>query len=301
MRRGEVVKVRRGVYAPAKAWNELASWQRYLVRVHAVALLHPDVVFCLESAAALLGLPVFGDPVVVHILELSSTDARLVGGIRTHTTAEPRELVQAGGLVMTSATETVVDLARNRHHAIGLAVADAALRADPTLHRAVLVARNEARASSRGRNVARWPLHRATPAAESPLESISRGGIEWLGFPVPELQVEFRSAEQVVDRGDFWWPEYRVVGEADGDVKYDGSLGDPVAALRRRRERDTRLRRGQVRAIAHFGWTEAAAFEPLRDLLLSHGVPRITLEATAELVSLRRTLIPSWKPPAARR
>jgi len=60
--RGTLVKIRAGVYAPAFEWNELPPWERYLCRVHAVAMLQPDAIFVLESAAALAGLPVFGDP-----------------------------------------------------------------------------------------------------------------------------------------------------------------------------------------------------------------------------------------------
>src|SRR3546814_15194574 len=56
---GRLALVRPGVYAPATAWRSLRAWDRYLARVPAVALTHPDAIFCLESAAALLGLPVF--------------------------------------------------------------------------------------------------------------------------------------------------------------------------------------------------------------------------------------------------
>lgn len=289
VRRGEVVKVRRGVYAPAREWNALAPWVRYRARVHAVKLLHPDAVFVLESAASLHPvLPVFRDPLIVHVLEGPGGASRSLAGVRTHTSHGERELVDLGGSVVSSLAETAVDIARHRHAAIGLAVADAALRADRTITPELLVARNEARLSSRGRSLARWSLQRADGRAESPLESVSRATIEWLGFPQPELQTTFLTGGSE-DRGDFWWPAFRVLGESDGDIKYDGSHGGALIALKARRARDARLRPRST-SIAHWGWAEVMAFTQLRGILTGAGLPILTPEDTAALVAMRRLL-----------
>lgn len=289
--RGALVRVRHGVYADAALWKALASWDRYLARVHAVAIVYPDAIFCLESAAALLGMPIFGDPLTVHVLVPASGASRLISGVRTHTTTAEREIFEAGGLAMTTFAETAVDLSRGRHNAIGLSAADAALRADRTLTADTLVALNEGRASSRGRRIARWPLMRATALAETALEAVSRSVIEWLGFAAPELQVTFRSASGEEDRSDFvWWIE-RVGGEADGDLKYDGRYGDPRVILRRQSERDTRLR-GHLRTITHWGWREATAVDPLRGILLGTGLRPVSHEDSAQLHSLRKQLGP---------
>ena len=85
--------------------------------------------------------------------------------------------------------------------------------------------------------------------AETVLESVSRAAIEWLGFEEPELQVEFRT-DGFTDRVDMWWTEGRVVGEADGDLKYDGSLEPPTTAIAKEKDRDRRLRRHTSRACA---------------------------------------------------
>lgn len=285
---GRLVRVRRGILAPATAWAALRPWERYASRVHAVGMTHPSAVFCLESAAVLLGLPLVGDPTDVHVLDAPASTSRSSGGIRTHTTAGDRRIVMAGGMLATSALDTAIDLARARHRATGLAIADAALRADLDLTVEMMVAENEARSHMRGRRHARWALHRATPLAETALESISRAAIEWLGFEQPELQVTFR-ADGATDRVDMWWGHASVVGEADGDVKYDGSLQDPARAIREEKARDRRLRR-HATGIAHWGWSDVAQIAPLRQSLEHAGLRRFTAESSADLHSLRLLL-----------
>ncbi|MFH8250404.1 hypothetical protein ACH3VR_08585 [Microbacterium sp. B2969] len=292
VRRSELVRVRAGVYAAALEWEKLAPWERYLARVHAVALLRPDAVFSHESAAALLGLPIFGDPTVVHVLASPGTTARLIAGVRVHNWTGDRELIEVSGMLLTSVADTAVDLARSRHPAIGLSVADGALRLDPRLGVANFVANNEARSSKRGRAIARWPLSAATPLAATAVESVSRAVIEWLGFPPPELQVTLRASTVDEDRPDFLWPDLRVAGEADGDLKYDGRFGSPTDILKRQRVRDARLRT-QLKAVAHWGWYEATTVDPLRTLLLGHGLRPIRPENPVPLFSLRRAVAPS--------
>lgn len=287
---GQLVRVRAGVFADAQMWQTLAPWERFLARVHAVASVAPDAVFCLEAACALLGLPIFGDPVVVHVLATGTGTARLRGGIRLHTGTHDRDLVEHGGLLMTSLAETAVDIARTRHNAVGLAVADAALRLDPTLTADDLAARNEARASSRGRAIARWPLARATGVPESVLESVSLATIEWLGFPAPDLQVTFTTGT-FRDRLDFGWHRHRAGLEADGDIKYDGRFGTAAEVLHRQRVRDARLRQ-HLNALSHVGWYEVTTVDPLRSTLRGMRLVATDPEHSAQLFSLRRALSP---------
>lgn len=285
VRAGELVPVLRGVYAPAADWTRLAPWERHLARVHALVLLRPDDPACLESAAALHGLPIFGDPGTVHVIASADATSRLIGGVQTHTTRDAREIGTVGGALLTGLVDTVIDIARVRHPAIALATADAALRRDPSLTVEALVAANESRSSTRGRRHARWALHRASALPESPLESIDRAVIEWLGFPEPELQVHIGD-----DRVDKWWADRAVAGESDGDLKYDGRFGDPLTALRERHRRDARLFRHGARAVPHWGWSEALAADPLDSLLRSAGLRPIRPREHAPLFALQRTL-----------
>ncbi len=283
---GILVRVRRGVLASAPLWGGLAPWERYAARVHAAVLTNPGCVFSHESAAVLLGLPIIGEPRDVHVLDGSSATSRLTGGIRLHTTAGDRGIVDLGGILVTSVLATTIDLARSRHCAWGLAVSDAALRLDDTLTVEALVAHNESRLGSRGRRRARWALHRASPLAETTLESLSRAAIEWLGFEEPELQKWFDG-----DRVDMWWPGSRIIGESDGDVKYDGSRQDPVVAIRREKERDRRLA-GVSDGLAHWGWADVARIDPLRSALRNAGLSPVAPESSPELYSLSALMAP---------
>ena len=287
--RRELVKVRRGVYAPAEAWLGLAPWTRYLAEVHAVLLRYPALVPSHESAVALMGGPVFGNPGIVHVLAPDVGASRLVSGIRTHTTTDDRSLVVASGITLAAPAETAVDIARARHPAIGLAVGDAMLRLDDTASREHLQLLNATRATKRGREIARWALARIDRDAETAFESVSRAVIEWLGFPAPELQRSFVASTGEVDRSDFIWERESVAGEADGDLKFDGRFGDPASLLRQQRARDARLRH-YVRTVAHWGWQDATTFSPLATLLRGAGLKSIAPENIAALTSMRQAL-----------
>lgn len=291
VRRGELVVVTRGVYAEAAEWRALKPWERYLARVHAAALTYPDAVFVLESGAALRGMPVFLEPPAVHVARPTGSTAREYSGVRVHTAERMPLADEIGGLLVATPAEIAVDIARSRHRAIGLTVAGSAMRGDHTVTRDELIELNAARPSARGRRHARWALDRATPVPESPLEQVSLAVIEWLGFPALELQkwvLGKTGADD--DRLDFWWEVARIAGEADGDVKYSGTMGDARDALNARNARDARLLARGVASTAHWGWRDAIAARQLRALLLAAGLRPERPEDTAQLRSLQRAL-----------
>ena len=294
--RGELVSVVRGVYSPTASWRPLLPWDRYLARIHATILVHPGLVLSHESAAAIWGMPVLGDPGVVHALGDPTRTSRLHAGLRLHTTTGARDVVDLGGFAAVAPSDCAVDLARARHVVVGLIAADAALRLDPAASVESLVEQNEQRPSSRGRRIARWPLHRARAEAESTLESASRAIIELLGYEEPELQTEW-SGPAVTDRTDFWWPGSGIAGEADGDLKYDGRFGDPVSLLRARRERDHRLRSRGIRSVAHWGWSDLVDPDALDGILRGAGLPRVALPDPYRLATARIALAPRHSVP----
>lgn len=155
VRSGHLVRVMRGVYAPEALWRELKPWDRYLTRVHAAARCYPDAVFVRESAAALRGLPVFGEPPHVHAVALGSSATHAVGAIRLHAAERPPQFENLDGMLVATGLEIAVDAARLRHPAVARAVADAALRADPRLTTGHMRALSETHPSSRGRRRAR--------------------------------------------------------------------------------------------------------------------------------------------------
>lgn len=102
-----------------------------------------------------------------------------------------------------------------------------------------------------------WPGAAAIPTAiaesdarsESALESWSRLLMVRLKLPRPNLQHELRIGGRHY-RPDFLWPEYRVIGEADGMSKY--AVGDAIA--------DEKRRQGQLQGsgyvVYRWGWAE---------------------------------------------
>lgn len=90
------------------------------------------------------------------------------------------------------------------------------------------------------------------PRAESALESIATVAFHEAGLPPPDLQAWVGHAEEgaVIGRADFFWPQHRTIGEADGAVKYS-SPGRAVSQLRR----DALLREAGFEVV-HFTWDE---------------------------------------------
>lgn len=275
-------RVRRGVYAPRAAWEGLAEWDRYLVRVHALALARTDAVFSHESAAALWGLPLFGHPRQIHLFDGRRTRSLTYGDVTVHTSAAARSHVTKDGIRSATADDTVMDLARTLPPAMGLSVADAAARAgliDPP----ALLRRAETQRNRWGRHRMMWVLPRIDARAESVTESLSRAVIEWCGFPAPALQTEHR-VEGRLYRSDLCWPEHRVIGEADGWAKYaPGSLD----ALRDEKRREDALRRAGWR-VARWDYAGALQVTPLRAALIAAGLPVTGRADTAQLATVGR-------------
>lgn len=287
------MRVLRGVYAESTAWRSIAPWERYLARVHAAALKYPDAAFCLESAAALRGLTIFGEPPEVHIVLPTSATSRAFSGVRVHTADRMPAVEELGALLVTESAEIAVGIARLRHNAVGLAVAGSVIRADPSVTMTTLAELNASHLSSRGRRHAQWVIERLTAVPESPLEYVSLAVIEWLGFPAPSLQKWLIDPSgRRDDRVDFWWESCRIAGEADGDIKYGGEFGDARVALRDRRVRDARLIERGVSATAHWGWSDVIGSAQLRAALMAAGLRPSHPADTAQLHTLARTLAP---------
>lgn len=255
------------MYALAQEWDQLAAWSRYALRVRAVARTWKEPVFCLESAAVLQGLPVFGEPKEIHLLAKSGRSWR-EGDVVVHSYADQREIV-GDATRFTSVADTTTDLCRLLPPAFGLAVADAASRRIGSVVR--VADRGRAQSDPRGVRRLDWVQERTDPHAESVGESVSRAAIEWLGYEIPELQTVFNH-EGFVDRVDFFWRAQRVVGESDGYGKYDLPDPDDVkAALIREKVREDRLRR-HVDGFARWDWGDTMRWRTLDDKLRGAGL-----------------------------
>lgn len=237
---GKIERIRPGTFAAAG--QRTAEERHRLLLAGTWRHLAEGTVISHTSAALLHGLPVLRErlgPVTAIRTTSNGSRSRYLHCRRA--SLAPGEVIELDGIRATSLARTVCDLATTLPFDEALAAADAALARG--VQRGQLVAAGRAR----GR-IARVRAH-ADPSSESPAESMSRALILDAGLPPPALQHEVADrAGRVVARADFAWPELRVIGEFDGAVKYDGSLGTaPADAIAEERQREWRLR--------DLGWT----------------------------------------------
>lgn len=249
-RAGQLVAVRRGVYATAADVAASAADPRALHRREASAqrlVTKGDVVVSHTSAAWLLGYRLLGSPPARPTL----TVARPPGAAHLHLhdvrTAElparDRHLLLPR-LPVTSAARTVADCCRTLDRDAALVVADSALGLGVS-RSAILDVLVRCR---------RWPgaataagvVRFAEGRAESVLESLARQWFLEQGLPAPELQLQLchGSTGQYVAKVDFIWRQQRTVCEVDGRLKYDvdaqqvpgDEVHDPLFVEKRRED-----------------------------------------------------------------
>lgn len=282
-------RVRRGVYVDRAAYEKLPPWKKYAVRVHAFVRAHPDAVLCLESAAVVHGLPLFGETAYIHVFDPDRASSRRFGDVFVHASVDPREVVVLDGILATSIADTVVDLARVLPPAESLVVADSAISPvqGGLLTMEHLRALGDAQQNRRGRARLRWTWAHADGRSESPAESVSRAVIRWSGFEEPDLQHVFHY-EGHEDRVDFHFRSCRAIGEADGWQKY--RLETPERAsqlLADEKRREDRLRR-QGHPFARWDLSDVWKRVPLVRSLELAGVPRVAPPQSAMLATLTR-------------
>jgi hypothetical protein len=265
-RAGTMQRVRRGAYLLGPEPPERAERHRKRVLAEFAALAPGSVVSHL-SAAVLYGLPVWG----LADEQVCATRARRSGArrgrlVHLHAAAmDPDEVRLVDGVTVTSPARTVVDIARAGTFEQALVIADAALARVLTTQEELHASARSARHRPGARRALRVVAF-ADGGAESVGESRSRVAIARAGLPRPLLQHLVLGPGGVpVGRVDFWWPEHRVVGEFDGEIKYGRLLrpgqqpGDVVFA---EKVREDALRR-QVRTVVRWTWPDLADFEPV--------------------------------------
>lgn len=160
------------------------------------------------------------------------------------------------GLWLTSSARTTVDLARELPLPEAMATIDDALAGSvsPAELNAVL----ERQYRWPGVRKARAAIALGDPRSESALESYARALFADRGLPPAVLQVEFWDGYRWLPiRVDFWWPEFRTVGEADGLEKFEAATStERRRLLRRSFERDQGLSDRGLELV-HFGWEDA--------------------------------------------
>ena len=283
---GEEHRVSPGVYADKLAWDALTPRDQYIHRIRAVVETRAfdPVLVSHESAAALHGLPVLASwPRQVHVTIGRSNGGKSRGEIVKHSVEIPDvDVTTVAGLRVTTVVRTVIDIAANAKFMSAVVVADHALRLDrwgkreplctPDTISAALDRRLPARAHARISRVIRF----ATTQSDSPLESVSRVSMHTVGIPRPVLQQQFSDYRGLIGFSEFYWPDFKLIGEADGRSKYT----DPRYRNGRTLEEvllDEKKRADRLRAIgldvSRWGWDIGVNPESLRRHLEAAGLP----------------------------
>lgn len=284
--RDEVVRVARGRYLPQPEWNALDYDSRYLARIHAFAeTTRTTQVFSHWSAAALWGYPIIGAwPGRIHLTFEPSRGQRSTPRVTRHITELPdADVVELGGLFVTSPLRTIADLARCASFTTGVAACDRALAtpkgaADDALHveRDALLERAERLEGQRGVRRFRSVVDFGDGRSGSAGESLSRVQIARLRFPRPELQVEIVDLDGRTWHCDFGWQEQKLLGEFDGMVKYTRGryLGDREVAdvVIEEKLREDAIRLASGCGVARWTWPVASDLMQLQRMLHGAGL-----------------------------
>jgi hypothetical protein len=279
-RRGELHHVCEGAYLPMSVWAELDDRRRHLVLAHAArAVRNRRLVFSHWTAAAAWDLPRIGRlPESVHVVAERATGGRTDDHLVRHSVGIPETTEWRSGLEVTSLERTLVDVARVAAFPAAIVVADAALA---LLGPGVDLTPQLGSARSRGVAKARRVVEFADPRSGSPGESLSRASMALAGIPEPVLQHAFDDAEGRMF-ADFWWPQFGIVGEFDGAIKYDDPAflagRTPRQALLDEKHREDRIRALGPR-VTRWGWAVARNPARLRAHLLAAGIRDVRYRA----------------------
>jgi hypothetical protein len=283
---GDLTRLRSGVYVPTGLWLERDDDERYRDRLRATALeVQRPVVFASASAAALWRLPnSTAWPQTPTVLAERASGGRSSSYLRVNCDGMPREIWVVDGLATTSLPRTLVDVARRGSFETAVVMTDRALAAIPPNAVGVeafrvttdeLRSELEIRGLVHGRARVVAVIEFADGLSGSVGESVTRVTIHTLGFAAPILQQEFRDALGRMF-ADFWWPEFRLIGEFDGKGKYlreEFTRGRTMTqVVLAEKEREDRLR-ALGPSVTRFGWDVARSPASLRRQLLAAGLP----------------------------
>lgn len=245
LNQGVLVKLAHGLVA-GRDWIDFATDDASAEAVRVLGMLrrYPDAMAAGRSAAALRGLWLIRPVGPVHLYREHGYP-RLKYDIRVDPVARGSvERCDLDGVPATSLVRSAVDAGREAEWREAVAIFDSALRQGAQRSELLQAATTTA---------VRALIEFADRRSESALESVSRWQIHEARLPEPELQVWFYDDNGVpTARTDFYWRALRLIGEADGQVKYDDAGVAKAAEVKRQRWLEERGER-----VIRWGWAEA--------------------------------------------
>lgn len=285
-RLGTEHRLTRGAYLSTAEWQQLDKRQQYLARVRAVAQTRRSaVVLSHWSAAAVHGLPIMGEwPHAVHVTIPPASGGRSRDSVVKHGARLPdADVVTVNGLLVTSPARTAIDLATVGTFMAGALAIDRVLHVDrrnrsrlPIATKSELFAAWERALPFKGHQRALKAIEFGVAEADSALETVSRVNMMLIGCPRPLLQTRYSDYQGVIGDVDFDWPDFGVVGEADGAIKYlnpDYRSGrTPEQVLLDEKDRHDRLA-ALPKRVSRWRWSVAVNPTALRARLVQAGLP----------------------------
>jgi hypothetical protein len=262
VREGTLVRLRRGFYTPADIYAAADPSMKHVL--HARAALSGQrgrVALTGVSAAALHGFDIHDTSLdIVHLVRLDGGSTRSEAGIVHHGTRRDieEEIGSYDGILASVPARAVWEVACRSSLEGGVVTADSALHRSPEL-RESLDALHGRFANFPGSVKARTVMRLADGRSGSPGESVTRVQCYRFGIPMPEPQFHVVGPRgQLIGIADFYWEDFRHLGEFDGKVKYQKLLRPGESAsdcVIREKRREDAMRAGS-RGMTRFCWSE---------------------------------------------
>jgi len=262
LRAGVLVRIRHGSYTFTDVWAVADDMERHRLRAHAVLRSHSSrIVLSHTSAAVEHGLRLYEpDLRRIHVTCLDKPMARTTHDVVYHERpCAESEFTEVGGSLVVNPVRAGLEAASLTTVAGGMVVLDSVLDLKGAnlgeIHREF--ARISGSPYSRKLQIT---VRLTRKGAQSVAETLSRHLMWERHLPEPVLQFEVRDEwGNVLGITDFAWPEYGVLGEFDGMVKYgrlrrEGETAGEAVEREKRREDALRAETGwlMVRII----WAE---------------------------------------------
>ena len=231
---------------------ELTGPEQHRRRAHAVVRrLTSGAVVSHQSAAVVYGLPVWDTPLdVVHITRSQATGGRRTRDAVLHAIPIVGLVAVVGGLLVTTPARTIVDCARTLDFEHAVVIGDAAVRkfgvTSKDLERELDLAKHRKGIAAARRAVAFLDGHSESAGESRSRIALARNDIRL----VPQGDV-FSNDGRFLGRVDFFDKDRPVIGEFDGDLKYDGPDGRDVLRAEKVRED---LLRNHSNEMVRWGW-----------------------------------------------
>jgi hypothetical protein len=295
VREGALVRLRRGFYAPADIYAAASSSAKHVLHARAaMAGQRGRVALTGVSAAALHGFDIYDTALeAVHLVRLDNGSTRTEAGVVHHGSRQniEEEIGLYEGMLASIPARAVWEVACRSSLEGGVVTADSALHQMPEI-RDSLGALYDRFAlfpgSVKGRTVIRF----ADGRSDSPGESVTRVQYYRYGIPIPDLQYDvFDDRGVLIGTSDYYWDDFRHLGEFDGKMKYQKLLRpgeSPSDCVFREKRREDAMRADR-RGMSRFVWVDVMPRNARRTMT---GL-RAALDQSRRLYVRGRTIIAS--------